>query len=71
MAKITKEIYEQAIKDGFTEFEATHGYGNFYNEGDGFHVERIDSMNVFPNDDEARYYSITDGRALYNPHHEI
>lgn len=59
----TKEETEEALEDGWDEFEATHGYGIFQNDDEDFeYISRIDSMHIFDGDVEAAYQAKRDGQ---------
>ena len=63
MKKITEELITEAMENGFTREDAEKGYAIFTSDyGNGAeHIQKIDSMDVFEDDNEAAEQAERDG----------
>lgn len=63
MKTITEEMIMVAIDDGWSRNDAEHGYAIFTSDyGNGAeHIQKIDSMDVFDDDEEAAEQAEKDG----------
>lgn len=63
MKKITEEMIMVAIDNGWSRNDAENGYAIFTSDyGNGAeHIQKIDSMDVFEDDDEAAAQAEKDG----------
>lgn len=66
MKKITEEMIMDAMDNGWTREDAEHGYAIFsYDYGNGAtHIQKLDCMDVFENDEEAAEQAEKDGIKL-------